>query len=84
MQSSGVLVHAWPIVLGCDASGTVVSVGSAVTKFKEGDGVFGCTRLGVPGYATFQEYVSSHTLALNFFFNIPLISLALEECPFDP
>lgn len=57
MQSTGVLVHAWPIVLGCDASGTVVSVGSAVTKFKEGDGVFGCTRLGVPGYGTFQEYV---------------------------
>jgi len=56
MQSTGVLVHAWPIVLGCDASGTVVSVGSAVTKFKEGDGVFGCTRLGVPGYGTFQEY----------------------------
>ena len=25
-------------------------------KFKIGDGIFGCTRLGVKGYGTFQEY----------------------------
>jgi len=56
---NGLMVTAWPIVVGCDASGTVVEVGEGVTKFKKGDGVFGCTRLGVPGYATFQEYVSS-------------------------
>ena len=48
---------AWPIVLGCDASGIVVKVGStASSTFKEGDRVCGCTRLGVPGYSTFQEY----------------------------
>jgi NADPH:quinone reductase-like Zn-dependent oxidoreductase len=56
MQSSGLLVEEWPIVLGCDASGVVVEVGDDVTKFKQGDYVFGCTRLGVPGYCTFQEY----------------------------
>lgn len=57
MQMTGMLVTAWPIVLGCDASGTVVEVGSDVKKFKEGDGIYGCTRLGIPGYCTFQEYV---------------------------
>lgn len=29
-----------------------------MTKFKKGDGVFSCTRLGAPGCGTFQEYVS--------------------------
>jgi NADPH:quinone reductase-like Zn-dependent oxidoreductase len=62
MQSTGVLVTSWPIVLGCDASGIVVETGEGVTKFgKDGGaraGVFGCTRLGIPGYCTFQEYVS--------------------------
>jgi NADPH:quinone reductase-like Zn-dependent oxidoreductase len=58
MQGTGIMVTSWPIVLGCDASGSVVEVGEGVTKFATGDGVFGCTRLGVPGYSTFQEYVS--------------------------
>ncbi|OBT98834.1 hypothetical protein VE01_03434 [Pseudogymnoascus verrucosus] len=56
MQGTGQLVTAWPIVLGCDASGTVVEVGEGVTKFKIGDAVFGCTTLGTPGHSTFQEY----------------------------
>jgi NADPH:quinone reductase-like Zn-dependent oxidoreductase len=55
-------VTAWPVVVGCDASGVVVEVGEGATKFKEGDKVYGCTRLGVPGYATFQEYVSQPDL----------------------
>ena len=57
MQGSGAMVTAWPIVFGCDASGTVVEVGEGVTKFKKGDGVFGCTVLGTPGHSNFQEYV---------------------------
>lgn len=62
MQGTGMLVLSWPIVLGCDASGIVTKVGEGVSKFKVGDKVFGCTRLGHPGYGTFQEFVSELNL----------------------
>jgi len=41
MQMSGALIHSWPIVIGCEASGAVVEVGEGVTKFKKGDAVLG-------------------------------------------
>lgn len=64
MQTSGLLVSSWPIVLGCDASGIVVEVGENVGQlFQVGDQVAGCTRLGVPGFSTFQEFVCHHRLA---------------------
>ena len=56
----GMMVSSFPIVLGCDSSGVVVEVGKeAESRFKVGDRVCGCTRLGEPGYGTFQEYVRS-------------------------
>jgi len=56
MQRTGAnVLSPWPAVLGCEGSGTVVSVGSAVTRFAPGDGVFGCTRVGQREYGTFQE-----------------------------
>jgi NADPH:quinone reductase-like Zn-dependent oxidoreductase len=58
MQGTGILVLSWPIVLGCDASSIVAEVGERVSKFKDRDIVFGCTRLGHTGYGNFQEYVS--------------------------
>jgi NADPH:quinone reductase-like Zn-dependent oxidoreductase len=58
MQSTGQMVTSWPVVLGCDSSGYVVEVGKDVTKFKIGDGIYGCTRLGMKGHSTFQEFVS--------------------------
>ena len=57
MQSSGLLVTHWPVVLGCDAGGVVVEVGQgSSSSIKVGQRVAGCTRLGVPGYSTFQEF----------------------------
>ena len=55
------MVQSWPFSPGCDAAGTVVSTGanansSLGTPFKEGDRVFGCTRLGTPGHSPWAEY----------------------------
>jgi NADPH:quinone reductase-like Zn-dependent oxidoreductase len=59
MVNSGVLIENWPFVPGCDAAGVVVKVGEqAASKFKVGDEVCGCTRLGIKGYSTCQEFVS--------------------------
>jgi NADPH:quinone reductase-like Zn-dependent oxidoreductase len=62
MVNTGLLVQSWPFIPGVDAGGVVVKAGkdaiSALgTPFKEGDQVFGCTRLGNFGYSTFEEYV---------------------------
>ena len=47
----------FPVGLGVDAAGVVVKVGSnAGHKFKVGDEVCGCTRLGSRGYNTAQEF----------------------------
>jgi len=59
MAAYGLLVVGWPLVLGVDAGGVVVEAGEEATSkygFKAGDEVFGCTRLGVPGYSAGQEY----------------------------
>lgn len=61
MSDYGVLVVDWPLVPGCDASGVVVKAGKDAigpfgTAFKEGDVVFGCTRLGSKGYSPWVEY----------------------------
>jgi threonine dehydrogenase-like Zn-dependent dehydrogenase len=60
MINMGILVESWPFVPGCDAAGIVVKVGEqASSKFKVGDEVCGCTRLGSKGYSTCQEFVGS-------------------------
>lgn len=63
----GILVSEWPLNPGCDAGGIVVKAGSEAVSalgkpFGKGDKVFGCTRLGTFGYATYQEYVRTITI----------------------
>ncbi|KAF2680421.1 GroES-like protein [Lentithecium fluviatile CBS 122367] len=61
MVNTGRLVDSWPLVPGGDAAGIVMKTGkdaySALgPKFKEGDEVFGCVRLGVKGHGAWQEH----------------------------
>jgi len=57
MAQTGLLVVSWPFVPGVDASGVVVKVGeNAASRFKIGDYICGCTRLGTKGHSTCQEY----------------------------
>lgn len=53
---AGVMPNVLPFVLGSDAAGTVVAVGSGVSRFKTGDRVFG-QFFHVPlGEGTYAEY----------------------------
>ena len=57
----GWLIQKWPAVLGCDAAGTVVAVGSEVQSFKQGDRVMGhavSLLSQEPKYGAFQHYVA--------------------------
>ena len=46
-----------PTILGCDGAGTVTAVGPGVSRFREGDAVFGCMG-GVKGHGgTYADYI---------------------------
>ncbi|KAL9010442.1 MAG: hypothetical protein Q9173_004624 [Seirophora scorigena] len=55
MSSTGLLIKSFPIVLGCDSSGLIAQT-APNTALKLGQRICGCTRLGFPGYSTFQQY----------------------------
>ena len=64
MAMTGLLVESWPMTPGADIAGVVIKAGpNAVSplgkEFKEGDGVFSCSRLGMKGYAPWAEKVRS-------------------------
>ncbi|MBK1696425.1 zinc-dependent alcohol dehydrogenase family protein [Rhodovibrio salinarum] len=82
-----------PTVLGCDGAGTVVAVGPGVSRFQEGDTVFGCMG-GVKGHGgTYAEYILADqrliapkpsTLDMREAAALPLVTItaaeALQRC----
>ncbi|KAJ1323558.1 NADPH:quinone reductase [Microdochium nivale] len=65
IRESGMLIQSWPAVLGSDAAGVVVEVGTNFTsKFQPGDRVFFQGILGKNDSSTFQEYtrIPAHTV----------------------
>ncbi len=52
----GKLPHDFPMILGVDGAGTVVSVGPGVTKFSVGDRVVGKFLVPPVGHGSFAEY----------------------------
>jgi len=53
IQDLGFYVQNWPVVLGSDVAGEVVSVGSEVKDFKKGDRVAACVS---PRLQLMKEY----------------------------
>ncbi len=84
--------HAFPLIPGWDAAGTVSAVGRNVTRFKPGDKVFAYCRKPEIQFGTYCEYVAVHesSVALmpgNIGFaeaaTIPLTGLTAWQALFD-
>lgn len=58
------LEHAFPLILGFDAAGTVERVGDGVEDFGSGDGVFGMLFKVPLGGGTYAEYVTAPAAAV--------------------
>ncbi|KAH7407256.1 putative alcohol dehydrogenase [Cadophora sp. MPI-SDFR-AT-0126] len=56
MRDYDLFLPGYPTILGSDASGTIVSLGSSVANFSIGDRVFFQGILGTPQSSTFQQY----------------------------
>lgn len=59
VRNLGIIVKSWPCILGCDAAGTVISVGPGIKQVQAGDRVFGLSMFLQRGndHAAFQEYM---------------------------
>ncbi len=84
--------HAFPLIPGWDAAGTVSAVGRNVDRFKTGDRVFAYCRKPEIQFGTYCEYVSVHESAValmpgNIGFaeaaTIPLAGLTAWQSLFD-
>ena len=56
MRDHDAFITKYPAILGSDAAGTIVAVGSNVTRFSVGDRVFFQGIIGVYDSSTFQQY----------------------------
>jgi NADPH:quinone reductase-like Zn-dependent oxidoreductase len=54
--------HLFPLILGFDAAGVVERVGADVTRFSEGDEVYGYLSKPVMGEGTYAEHVGAHAV----------------------
>jgi NADPH:quinone reductase-like Zn-dependent oxidoreductase len=86
------LPHAFPLIPGWDASGTISAVGANVTSFKEGDEVYAYCRKPTVQWGTYAEYVcfeSKHvahkpqSLSLAQAAAIPLVGLTAWQSLFE-
>lgn len=84
--------HAFPLIPGWDAAGTVSAVGRSVGRFKTGDRVFAYCRKPEIQFGTYCEYVAVHQSAValmpgNIGFaeaaTIPLAGLTAWQSLFD-
>ena len=55
MATTGLLTTKMPTILGSDFSGVVVETGEGCTRIKNGDSVYGLSRLGRNEFSPFQE-----------------------------
>ncbi|KAK5111694.1 hypothetical protein LTR62_004800 [Meristemomyces frigidus] len=88
IQDSGYFIKTWPMVLGCDAAGEVVEVGSnAAKRFKKGDRVTGHTTSLLsqkPADGAFQSYArlspnrTAHLPSSTTFASGSVLPLALD------
>ncbi len=81
-----------PAILGCDGAGTVEKVGSAVTRFKEGDTVFFCNGGIGDEQGCYAEYTTVHeeycaaipaNLSLQDAAGLPLVLITAWEALVD-
>ena len=86
------LPHAFPLIPGWDASGTISAVGEAVDSFKVGDKVFAYCRKPTVQWGTYTEYVcfdAEHVAPMPMTLDsaqaasIPLVSLTAWQALFD-
>ncbi|WP_142847734.1 NADP-dependent oxidoreductase [Telmatospirillum sp. J64-1] len=84
--------HAFPLIPGWDAAGTVAALGADVTDFVEGDKVYAYCRKPLIQWGTYAEYVTMAAdmvapMPANCDFaqaaTVPLVGLTSWQCLFD-
>jgi NADPH:quinone reductase-like Zn-dependent oxidoreductase len=88
--AAGMIKRPFPVILGWDFAGTVVALGEGVTRFAEGDAVYGMVR--IPDEGTYAEYVTlpaehaarkPETLTFDDAAAVPLAALTAWQALFE-